>query len=326
MRRREFMILSSMAVVWPKSVAAQQSENPVIGFISLAGPDTFAHLLAAYHESLREAGFVEGRNVAIEYRWARGQYDQLPALATDLVRRKVSIIVASGGDRPSLAAKAATSTIPIVFTGSDDPVGFGLVQSLSHPGGNMTGTAGFTSKLEVKKLEILHEVLPEPRLIGMLANPKNPAAAADVKDVEAAARSMAKQIHVVWASNESEIDAGFAAFASLQLKGLLLGHDPFFNSRRDQIIAHVTRLAIPAIYEHREFILAGGLMSYGTDIREGYRLAGSYTGRILKGAKPADLPTQQPTKFNLIINLKAAKALNFEFPASILGRADEIIE
>jgi putative ABC transport system substrate-binding protein len=326
MRRREFMILSGMAVVWPRSVGAQQSEIPVIGFISLAGPDTFAHLLAAYHESLREAGFVDGRNVTIEYRWARGQYDQLPALAADLVRRKVSIIVASGGDRPTLAAKAATSTIPIVFTGSDDPVGFGLVQSLSHPGGNMTGTAGFTSKLEVKKLEILHEVLPEPRLIGMLANPKNPAAAADVKDVEAAARSMAKQIHVVWASNESEIDAGFAAFAPLQLKGLLLGHDPFFNSRRDQIIAHVTRLAIPAIYEHREFILAGGLMSYGTDIREGYRLAGDYTGRILKGAKPADLPIEGPTIIRLVLNLKTAKALGIEIPSTLLARADEVIE
>ena len=237
-----------------------------------------------------------------------------------------AIIVASGSDRPSLAAKAATSTIPIVFTGSDDPVRFGLVESLSHPGGNITGIAGFTSELEVKKLEILHEVLPETRRIGMMANPNNPAAKADVVDVEAAAKSKAKQIHVVWASNEVEIDAGFAEFARQELKGLILGHDPFFNSRRDQITAHVTRLAIPAIYEHREFILAGGLMSYGTDIRANYHLAGVYTGQILKGAKPAELPVQQPTKFDLIINLKAAKALNLEFPPSILVRADEVIE
>ena len=299
---------------------------PVIGFFSLAAPDAFAHLLAAYHEGLRGAGFVDGQNVTIEYRWARGRYDQLPALAAELVDRDVAIIVSSGGDRPSLAAKAATSTIPIVFTGSDDPVGFGLVESLSHPGGNMTGAAGFTSELEVKKLEILHEVLPETHRIGMLANPNNPAAEADVKEVEAAARTKAKQVRVVWASNEGEINSGFAAFARQQLEGLILGHDPFFNSRRDQIIAHVTRLAIPAIYEHREFILAGGLMSYGTDIRENYRLAGVYTGRILKGAKPSDLPVQQPTKFELIINLKAAKVLNLEFPPSMLIRADEVIE
>lgn len=325
MRRREVLALSGAVAVWPKKVGAQP-ERPVIGILSLAAPGAFAHLFAAYHEGLREAGFVEGENVTIEYRWARGQYDQLPALAADLVAREVTIIVASGGDRPSLAAKAATSTIPIVFTGSDDPVRFGLVESLSHPGGNMTGIAGFTSQLEVKKLEILHEVLPETHRIGMLANPKNPAAAADVVDVEAAAKSKAKQVHVVWASNEGEIDVGFAEFARQQLKGLILGHDPFFNSRRDQIIAHVTRLAIPAIYEHREFILAGGLMSYGTDIRASYRLAGVYTGRILKGAKPADLPVQQPTKFDLIINLKAAQALNLEFPPSILVRAEEVIE
>lgn len=326
MRRREFLLSSSAAVVWPSGIRAQQFERPVIGFLSLAAADAFAHLVAFYHRGLGESGFFEGKNVTVEYRWAKGKYDQLPALAAELVHQNVTIIVASGGDRPTLAAKAATSTIPIVFAGSDDPVGLGLVQSLAQPGGNITGASLFTSELEVKKLELLNEVLPKARIFGMLVNPNNPAAGTDVREVEEAASAKGKNIHVIQASSESEIDTAFAGLADHKLDGLLIGHDPFFNSRRDQIVTHVTRLVTPAIYEHREFIRAGGLMSYGNDIRENYRVAGIYTGRILKGAKPADLPVQQAAKFELVLNLKTAKALNLEFPPSILVRADEVIE
>jgi putative tryptophan/tyrosine transport system substrate-binding protein len=238
----------------------------------------------------------------------------------------VAVIVASGGDRPTLAAKAATSTIPIVFTGSDAPVKFGLVESLSHPGGNVTGITMFTSELEIKKLDLLHELLPEARLIGMLVNPNNPAAETDVQDIQVAAEAMGKQLHVVRALSEKEIDLAFVDFRRQKPEGLLVGHDPFFNSQRHQIVARATSLAVPAIYEHREFVLAGGLMSYGNIIQDNYRLAGNYAGRILKGAEPADLPVQQATKFELVVNLKTAMALGLEFPSSILVRADDVIE
>lgn len=327
MRRRALIaLLGGAAMAWPIAICAQQPEVPVIGFLSGASADSFAHLVVAFHEGLKETGFVEGENVAIEYRWAEGNYDLLPAFAAELVDRQVAVIVASGGDRPILAAKAATSTIPIVFTGSDAPVKFGLVDSLSHPGGNVTGATMFTSELEIKKLDLLHELLPEARLIGMLVNPNNPTAETDLQDIQVAASAMEKQIYVVRALSEEEIDLAFVDFGRQKLEGLLVGHDPFFNSQRQQIVDLVTSLAVPAIYEHREFVLVGGLMSYGNVIQENYRLAGLYAGRILKGAKPADLPVQQSTRFELVINLETATALGLEFPSSILVRADDVIE
>ena len=319
-------LIGGGAIAWPTVIWAQQPEMPVIGFLSGASADSFAHLVAAFREGLKEAGFIEGKNVAIEYRWAEGRYDRLPVFAADLVNRQVAVIVASGGDRPTLAAKAATSTIPIVFTGSDAPVKFGLVDSLSHPGGNVTGATMFTSELEIKKLDLLHELLPGARLIGMLVNPNNPTADTDVQDILVAAKSMGKQIHVVRALSEEEIDLAFVDLGRQKLEGLLVGHDPFFNSQRQQIVALATRLGVPAIYEHREFVLVGGLMSYGNIIQDNYRLAGVYAGRILKGAEPADLPVQQATKFELVINLKTARELGLEFPSSILVRADDVVE
>jgi putative ABC transport system substrate-binding protein len=327
MRRRDIIILlGGAAAAWPLVVRAQQSTMPVIGFLSGASPAAFAHLVAAFHEGLAEAGYVEGENVAIEYRWAEGRYDRLPAFAADLVAREVTVMVASGGDRPTLAAKAATSTIPIVFTGSDNPVKFGLVASLSRPGGNVTGMQGFTSELEVKKLELLHELLPDARMIAMLVNPDNPSAEPDTKDVQAAASAIGKQIRVLEASSEQEIDLAFETLVQQRPDALLVGHDPFFNSSREQLVALAARHAVPAIYEFREFVLAGGLMSYGNIIADNYRQAGIYAGRILKGEKPADLPVQQATKFELMINLPLARTLGIEIPRSILLRADEVIE
>ena len=327
MQRRELMtLIGGVAIAWPTVIWAQQPEMPVIGFLSGASADSFAHLVAAFHEGLKETGFVEGENVAIEYRWADGRYDRLPAFAADLVNRRVAVIVASGGDRPTLAAKAATSTIPIVFTGSDNAVKFGLVDSLSRPGGNATGVSGFTSEVEAKKLDLLHELLPKARLIGVLVNPNNPTAETDVQDIQVAANDMGIQMYVVRALSEEEIDLAFVDLGRQKLEGLLVAHDPFFNSQRHQIVALATRLGVPAIYEHREFVLVGGLMSYGNSIAEFYRLAGIYAGRILKGAKPADLPVQQPTIFELVINLKTATALGLEFPSSILVRANDVVE
>jgi putative tryptophan/tyrosine transport system substrate-binding protein len=326
-RRRDIItLLGGAAAAWPLVVRAQQSTMPVIGFLSGASPAAFAHLVAAFHEGLAEAGYVEGQNVAIEYRWAEGRYDRLQALAGELVSDQVAVIVASGGDPPTLAAKAATSTIPIVFTGSDNPVKFGLVASLSRPGGNVTGMHLFTSELEVKKLELLHELLPEARLIAMLVNPDNPSAEPDTRDVQAVASAIGKQIRVLEASSEQDINLAFEALVQWPVDALLVGHDPFFNSRREQFVALAARHALPAIYEHREFVLDGGLMSYGSRITENYRQAGIYAGRILKGEKPADLAVQQATKFELVVNLEAAEALGIDLPPSILLRADEVIE
>jgi putative ABC transport system substrate-binding protein len=264
--------------------------------------------------------------VTIEFRWAEGQLDRLPAMAVDLVSRHVAVIIAAGGDRPALAVKAATSTIPIVFTGSDFPVKIGLVASLSRPGGNVTGASLFTSELEVKKLALLRELVPRAPLIAMLVNPTNPSAEADIEDVRRAAAAVGQQILLLRASSERDIDAAFEAVVQQRVNALLVAHDPIFFSRRDQFVALAARRAVPAIFEFREFVVAGGLMSYGSRITENYRLGGNYAGRILKGAKPADLPVQQPTKFELVINLKTAKALGLTVAPSLLARADEVIE
>jgi putative tryptophan/tyrosine transport system substrate-binding protein len=326
MRRREFITLVGGVAVWPLSARAQQSAMPMIGFLSSRSPGESASVVVAFRQGLNEAGYVEGQNVAIEFRWAEGEIDRLTAMATDLVSRQVAVIVAAGGDRPALAAKAATSTIPIVFAGSDFPVKIGLVASLSRPGGNVTGASLFTSELEAKKLAVLRELTPSAPLIAMLVNPTNPSAETDIEDVQKAASSVGQRILLLRASSEAEIDTAFESVLRHRADSLLVAHDPIFLSRRDQFIALAARHRVPAIYEFREFVVDGGLMSYGSKITDNYRLAGNYTGRILKGTKPADLPVQQPTKFELVINLKTAKALGLEVPATLLTRADEVIE
>ena len=327
MKRREFITLVGGAGVWwPLAARAQQPALPVIGFLSSRSPAESATVVASFREGLMEVGYVEGKTVALEFRWAHGQYNRLPALAADLVGRPVSLIIAAGGDVSAIAAKEATSTIPIVFTGSDNPVRSGLVTSLSRPGGNITGMTLFTSEVEAKKLALLRELIPSAGIIALLVNPNNPSSEADIDDVQKAARSVGQPIHVLRSTSEREIDASFEALARQRADALLVAHDPFFLSRRDQLVALAARHRLPAIYEFREFVTGGGLMSYGNIIADNYRRAGVYAGRILKGAKPADLPVVQPTKFELVINLKTAKALGLQIPPNLLARADEVIE
>jgi len=327
MRRREFItLLGGAAAAWPYAARAQQSAVPSIGFLNAQSRDSVAHAVAAFRRGLDELGYAEGRNLAIEYRWADGHVDRLPALAADLVQRQVAVIAATGGDPAALAVKRETSTIPIVFTIGGDPVALGLVANLNRPGGNITGISQINVLLDPKRLEVLHELMPGVAVAAVLRNPSNANAAVQVAALQTAARTMGIDLRLVTAATEREIDAAFTMLADMRVGMLMVASDPFFNGRRAQIIALAARLEVPAIFHQREFALDGGLMSYGTSLPEMYRLAAIYTGRILKGDKPADLPVQQSTKVELVINLKTAKALGLTFPITLLGRADEVIE
>ena len=299
---------------------------PVVGFLNAASPGPLRAQVAAFHQGLKESDYVEGQNAAVEYRWAEGQYDRLPALVADLVRRQMGVIVAGGGTPVMLAAKAATTTIPIVFTTGADPVGSGLVTSLSRPGGNMTGVHMFTSGLEAKRLGLLHEMVPKATTIAVLVNPNFPDNENQVRDVQEAAARLGVQLVVVHANVESDFNAAFSIFVQKGAGALLVCASPFFNTRREQLVVLAARYGLPAIYEWRDFAAAGGLMSYGTSLADAYRQAGVYVGRVLKGEKPADLPVVQVTKFEFVINLSTAKTLNIQVPPTLSARADEVIE
>ena len=325
-RRREFITLLGGAAAWPLAVGAQQAAMPVIGFLGGGSPDAFAHVVNAFRQGLYETGFAEGQNVTIEYRWAEGQYDRLPALVADLIRQKSAVIVATGGDVGVRAAKKAATAIPIVFTSGSDPVAADFVSSLNRPGGNVTGVSLFVSVLEGKKLELLRELVPMAAVIGFLVNPNNPRADVDTADMQAAARALGKLLLILKADGEHDFDAVFTNLAQQRVDALVVHTEPFFLSRRDHLVELAARYSIPTIYGLREFAAAGGLISYGTKLSDSYRQVGIYTGKILKGEKPADLPVMQPTKFEFVINLKAAKALGLTVPTSLLVRADEVIE
>jgi len=326
MRRREFITLvGGAAAAWPLAARAQQKAMPVIGYLNTGSPDTNPPLLAAFRQGLSETGYVEGQNLAIEYRWAEGHYDRLPALAADLVSRKVDLIVASSPPS-ALAAKSATSTIPIVFRGGADPVGDGLVASLARPRGNLTGVGFGGGELTAKRLELLSELVPRARVIALLVNPNVSNAEGIIRDVQEAARTKGLQLHVLKAGSESEIDTAFASLVQLHADALVVSADPFLSNRREQLVALASRHAVPAIYAWREFAASGGLISYGPSLRAAFGLIGIYVGKILKGAKPSDLPVQQPTKFELAINIKTAKSLGLTVPPTLLAQADDVIE
>jgi putative tryptophan/tyrosine transport system substrate-binding protein len=324
MRRREFIAGLGGAAAWPLIARAQQPALPVIGFLNGGLPGGYAPMVAAFRQGLKETGYVEGQNVAIEFLWAEGQYDRVPAMAAELVGRKVAVIVANTPG--NLAAKAATTTIPIVFTIASDPVQIGLVASLSRPGGNITGVTQLNVEVGAKRLEFVHELIPTATLIAVLVNPTNPNAETQLRYLQAAARILGVQLHVLQASTERDFDTVFATLAQLRAGALVIGVDVFFVSRIDQLAALALRHAVPAIFQDRAFAAAGGLMSYGGSTPDSYRLAGVYAGRILKGEKPSDLPVQQATRVELIINMKTAKAFDLTFPRTLLGRADEVIE
>jgi putative ABC transport system substrate-binding protein len=327
MRRRDFIsMLGGAAAALPLAARAQQAAMPVVGFLSARSAGAFAPLLPAFHQGLKEAGYTEGQDVAIDYRFAEGQYNRLPALAADLVRRQVAVIAAISGTPAALAAKAATTVIPIVFANGGDPLTSDLVASLNRPGGNITGVTFLTTTIVAKRLEMLRALVPTAILIAFLVNPNNPIAEAETKSAEGGGRTLGLQMHVLNASTENEIDTAFAILVQQRADALLVAADPLFIDRKEQLVALAARHAVPAIYFDREFPALGGLMAYGTDYAASYRQAGIYTGRILKGEKPADLPVMQPTKFELIINLKTAKALALTVPLTLQVAADEVIE
>jgi putative ABC transport system substrate-binding protein len=328
MRRRDLLaLIGGATTLRPLAARGQQKAMPVIGFLSGRSPGLSAPYVVAFHQGLGETGYVEGQNVAIEYRWAEGRQDRLPAMAADLINRKVDVIATSGGVTGALAAKQATQTIPIVFVVGGDPVEEGLVASLARPG-NLTGISIMSTELIPKRLELLSELVPQAEVIALLVNPNTVAERMKdmMRDVPEAARAKGVQLHILKAGTESEIDAAFATLVQLPVGALVVGSDPFFNNRREQLVALASHYAIPAIYQLREFAAAGGLISYGSSTTGTYRQLGVYAGKILKGAKPADLPVEQPTRFELVINLKTAKALGLTVPQSLLARADEVIE
>ena len=327
MRRRDFIsLVGGSTVAWPLAARAQQQAMPVVGFLGTTTPDDFADRVAAFRGGLKEAGYIEGKNVVVEYRWPEGNYDRLPTLAADLVRLQVAVIAAVGGEPSPLAAKAATATIPIVFSIGGDPVRLGLVASLNRPGGNITGVNFFQSDLGAKRLGLLHELLPKASVIGMLVNLTFGDAETHVRDAKEAALPLGVQIHVVRARTTDDFDTAFATLAQQKIDALLLANDAFFLSERRKLIALAARYAIAAVYFWREFAVDGGLMSYSPNLSQAYRQVGIYTGKILNGAKPADLPVVQATKFEFVINLKTAKTLGLTFPSGLLAIADEVIE
>ena len=326
MRRRDFIkLVVGSGAAWPLVSRAQQAAMPVIGFLNSGSPDTFAFTLSAFLQGLKEAGYVDGQNVTIEYRWANGQYERLTELAGDLVRRRVSVIAATSTPA-NLVAKAATTTIPIVFTTGGDPVQLGLVASLRQPGGNVTGVTQMTGEVAPKRVELAHELVPQATVLGLLINAANPLAETVTRDSQAAALRFGLQLNIQHASTDAELDKAFAAFHEMHVGALIIGTDAFYNNRPEQLAALAIRNSVPAVYEYHQFVAAGGLASYGGSITDSYRLAGGYVGRILKGEKPADLPVQQASKIELLLNLKTAKTLGITVPQSIQNRADEVIE
>jgi putative ABC transport system substrate-binding protein len=324
--RREFITLLGGAATWPLAASAQQAAMPVIGSLCAGSPAGYASGLAGFRDGLRDTGFDEGRNVAIDYRWMDGQFDRLPEVANDLVRRRVAVIFASGGVVSAIAAKAATSTIPIVFSNGSDPAKFGLVASFNRPGGNVTGVSFLAIELEQKRLELLREVIPKRSVIAFLLNPKNPNADSQLNDVQTAARILDQPILVLQAATDHDLEAALAAILERQVSAFAVGADSFLYSRQNELQAFAARHHLPTISTDRPIAVMGGLMSYGPNIGDAFRHAGVYTGRILKGEKPSDLPVMRPTKYELVINLKTAKALGLEVPDKLLARADEVIE
>ena len=325
-RRKFLVMLGGAAAAWPLALRAQQAAMPVVGFLNGRSPGESESVEAAFRQGLKESGYAEGQNVHIAFRWAEGRYDRLPALLASLVDIRVAVIAAAGGQAVPLAAKAATSTIPIVFVSGEDPVKLGLVASLNRPGGSATGVSMFLSEMEAKRLALLHELVPTATMIGVIVTPSSPSIDTQLREINSAARALGRQIQIVNATNERELDAAFVSLAQSKVGALLIASNAYFTSRRDQIVALAAQRAIPAIYDQREFPMAGGLVSYGTNLSDSYRLMGVYTGKVLKGEKPTDLPVQQSTKFELVINLKTAKALGLDIPATVLARADEVIE